>query len=73
MLALTRREGESIIIEDPAQKYTIEIKLVQIIGNRARLSFEAPRNVQIYRKEIYEARKQEVQKPYQSPSASQSS
>ena len=48
MLALTRRKDESIIIGD-----NIEIKILEIVGDKVRLGIEAPREIAIHRQEIY--------------------
>lgn len=48
MLALSRKKGESIIIGDK-----IEIKILDITGDRVRIGIEAPRDVTIHRQEIY--------------------
>lgn len=48
MLALTRKKDESIIIGDD-----IEIKILEIIGDKVRIGIEAPRDVSIHRQEIY--------------------
>jgi carbon storage regulator len=50
MLVLSRKKNESIMIGD-----TIEVKIVAIEGDTVRLGIEAPREVEVYRKEIYEA------------------
>jgi carbon storage regulator len=49
MLALTRKIGEKIIIGD-----NIELTIVDIKGDSVRLSIEAPKDIKIYRGEIYE-------------------
>ena len=49
MLALTRKTGESIILDDE-----IEIVVVEVKGEQVRLGIQAPKNVKILRKEIYE-------------------
>jgi cytosine/creatinine deaminase len=49
MLVLTRQRDETIIIRDD-----IEVTIVDIRGDKVRLGINAPRDVQIYRKEIYE-------------------
>lgn len=49
MLILTRRIGESIIIDD-----NIQVKVVDIQGGQVRLGIDAPAVIDIYRKEIYD-------------------
>ncbi|QVY61212.1 carbon storage regulator CsrA [Cytobacillus gottheilii] len=48
MLVLTRKLNESIIIND-----TIELTILAIDGDQIKLGINAPREVDIYRKEIY--------------------
>jgi carbon storage regulator len=50
MLVLSRKSGESIIIDD-----RIVVTVVQIGGGRVRLGIEAPREVPILRSEVYAA------------------
>lgn len=50
MLALTRKIGERIVIND-----NIVLTVVDIRGDSVRLSFDAPRDVKIYRGELFEA------------------
>jgi carbon storage regulator len=50
MLALTRKIGEQIIIND-----NIIVTVVDIKGDNIRLAIEAPREIKIYRGEIYQA------------------
>lgn len=47
MLILTRKIGESVYIGDDVKVTIIEFK-----GNQARLGFDAPKHVRIYREEI---------------------
>jgi len=54
MLILTRKIGESIIIED-----NIEVKILHIQRKKVKLGIRAPFDVSINRKEIYEAIKKE--------------
>jgi carbon storage regulator len=54
MLVLTRKLNESLMIGD-----NIEIKIVEISGKTVKLGVEAPKDIQIFRKEIYEEIKQE--------------
>jgi len=50
MLALTRKIGEQIIIGD-----NIVITVVDVKGDGVRLGIDAPKEIKIYRQEIYQA------------------
>jgi carbon storage regulator len=50
MLVLSRKKNESIVIND-----TISIVVVEIRGDKVRLGVEAPRDVTVHRKEVYDA------------------
>jgi carbon storage regulator len=50
MLVLTRRADEEVIIGED-----ISVKVVEIRGNVVRLGFNAPADVTIHRREVYEA------------------
>ncbi|HCZ05920.1 MAG: carbon storage regulator [Thermotogota bacterium] len=50
MLVLSRRPNESIIIDDK-----IEIKILKIEGGAVKVGIIAPKEIKVYRKEIYEA------------------
>ncbi len=50
MLVLSRQKDESIIIGDD-----IEITIVDVRGDKVRLGINAPREIPVHRKEIYEA------------------
>ena len=53
MLILARKENQSIMIGD-----NIEITIVNIKGDHIKIGINAPDNVKVYRKEIFE----EIQK-----------
>jgi carbon storage regulator len=49
MLVLNRKKGETIIIRD-----NIRITVIDVQGDNIKLGIEAPREVSIYRQELYE-------------------
>jgi len=49
MLVLTRKPGQSIIIGDG-----IEVQVLSVAGEKIRLGITAPREVEIFRNEVYE-------------------
>lgn len=53
MLVLTRKKGEIIMIGDQ-----IELVVLGMEGDAVKLGVSAPRQIQVYRKEIYDAIKQ---------------
>lgn len=48
MLALTRKKGESLVINN-----NIEITILEIRGEQIKIGISAPKEVSIYRKEVY--------------------
>ncbi|HZK43220.1 MAG TPA: carbon storage regulator CsrA [Syntrophomonadaceae bacterium] len=60
MLVLSRKKGESIIIGE-----NIEITIVEIQGDVIRLGIEAPREISIYRQELWEEIKKSNQEATQ--------
>lgn len=50
MLVLSRKKNESIVIND-----NITIVVVEIRGDKVRLGVEAPKEVPVHRREVYEA------------------
>ncbi len=54
MLVLTRRLGESINIGD-----NIKITVVDIDGKQVKIGIEAPKDISIFREEVYERIKEE--------------
>ena len=54
MLVLTRKSNQSIMIGDE-----IEISVLAIMGEKVRIGIQAPRNIPVFRKEVYLEIKQE--------------
>jgi carbon storage regulator len=54
MLVLSRHRDETIMIGDD-----IEITVVDIKGDKVRIGINAPRDIQVHRKEVYDAIKRE--------------
>lgn len=53
MLVLSRKRQECVRITDPdTGRMIAEVRVLQIRGNRVRLAFNAPDNVQIMRTEV---------------------
>ena len=50
MLVLSRKKNESIIINDH-----IVVTVVEIRGDKVRLGIDAPKEVTVHRREVYEA------------------
>jgi len=50
MLVLTRKKNESIVINDD-----ITIVVVEIRGDKVRLGVEAPKEVPVHRREVFDA------------------
>ena len=50
MLVLSRKKNESIIINDH-----IVVTVVEIRGDKVRLGIDAPKDVTVHRREVYEA------------------
>lgn len=48
MLALTRKKGESIVVNND-----IEISILDIRGEQVKVGISAPKDVPVYRKEVY--------------------
>ena len=48
MLALTRKKGESIILNND-----IEISVLELRGDQVNIGINAPKEVPVYRKEVY--------------------
>src|SRR5690242_240540 len=50
MLVLSRKKNESIIISD-----NITVTVIEIRGDKVRLGIEAPKDVTVHRREVYDA------------------
>jgi carbon storage regulator len=48
MLVLTRKANQSIIIGD-----NIEVSVLSVLGEKVRLGIQAPRDVPVFRKEVF--------------------
>jgi len=53
MLVITRREGEEVVIGDPSDPIGV-VRIAGIKGDRVRLAFEFPRNIEVHRREVAE-------------------
>lgn len=53
MLVITRREGEEVLIGDPANPLGI-VRIAAIKGDRIRIAFQFPREVEVHRREVAE-------------------
>ena len=60
MLVLSRQRDESIIIGD-----NVIVTIVDVRGDKVRLGIEAPREVSVHRREVYEAIQRENQQAAQ--------
>ena len=48
MLALSRKKGEALVIHN-----NIEVTILEIKGEQVKLGISAPKEVPVYRKEVY--------------------
>lgn len=48
MLALSRKKGEAIIINN-----NVEVTILEVKGDQVKIGIAAPKEVPIYRKEVY--------------------
>ncbi|MBY0262775.1 MAG: carbon storage regulator [Phycisphaerales bacterium] len=51
MLVITRREGEEVVIGDPANPIGV-VRIASIKGDRVRIAFDFPRTVDVHRREV---------------------
>ncbi|WP_391120324.1 carbon storage regulator CsrA [Psychrobacillus sp. L3] len=54
MLVLSRKKDESIMIGDQ-----IELKILSVDGDQVKIGIIAPKNVKVYRSEVYESIQQQ--------------
>lgn len=50
MLILTRKSGETLLLGD-----SIEVTIVEVMGDKVKIAIDAPKEVKILRKELVEA------------------
>jgi carbon storage regulator len=62
MLVLTRRAGESIMIDDE-----IELKVLKIRGSQVHLGIDAPKRAAVHRKEVWLRIQDEAPQAEQAP------
>ena len=48
MLALTRKKGEALMVNN-----NVEITILEVRGDQVKIGISAPKDVPIYRKEVY--------------------
>jgi carbon storage regulator len=58
MLVLTRKPGQSIMIGDG-----VEVQVLSVAGEKVRLGITAPRDVSIFRNEVYDRIESENAEP----------
>jgi carbon storage regulator len=63
MLALTRKKGEALVINN-----NIEITILEIRGDQIKIGISAPKDVPIYRKEVYNQIQKENEEAFSSES-----
>ncbi|MGH7133567.1 MAG: carbon storage regulator [Phycisphaerales bacterium] len=51
MLVITRREGEEVVIGDPRNPIGV-VRIASIRGDRVRIAFDFPREIQVHRREV---------------------
>lgn len=59
MLILTRRVGETIVIND-----NIRVTVLAAKGNQLRLGIDAPPEIEVHREEIFNRIKNDEEKPH---------
>ena len=62
MLVITRREGEEVVIGDPQAPIGI-VRIAGIKGDRVRIAFDFPREIDVHRREVAEQIVAELEVP----------
>ena len=62
MLILSRRKDESVVIDG-----RIEVSIVDIKGDQVKLGIKAPRDVKVFRHEVYQAIQDQNRAALESP------
>ena len=70
MLALTRRIGEEVVIGDPRNPLGV-IRIMEIHGDKVRLSFDFPKDTQINRRELAEQKARQLNGQSDQPAGDQ--
>lgn len=58
MLVITRREGEEVVIGDPSNPIGV-VRIASIKGDRVRIAFDFPRQIDVHRREVADQIKDE--------------
>ncbi|MCI9405332.1 MAG: carbon storage regulator CsrA [Oscillospiraceae bacterium] len=53
MLVLSRKIGETVLLDSALLDSGIEIKITEISGDRVKIGITAPANIKVYREELY--------------------
>jgi carbon storage regulator len=67
MLVLSRKKNESIVINND-----ITVVVVEIRGDKVRLGVEAPKDIPVHRREVYDAIQRNAAQPPQAASEADS-
>jgi carbon storage regulator len=62
MLVITRREGEEVVIGDPSNPIGV-VRIAGIRGDRVRIAFDFPREIDVHRREIAQQIVEELETP----------
>ena len=65
MLILSRRVNEKIVIGDD-----VVVSVVEVRGDQVKLGIDAPRNVKVFRQEVFDAIQEENRRPPPLPACS---